>query len=69
MGVLEDLLTSINNLGRVFGKESADLPRINVSRYDENVPEQLRDQFYNDYPLLKRIYDFAVENWGTFETD
>jgi hypothetical protein len=68
MGVFEDLQTSIDNLGKIFGKESADLPYINVSKYDETVPEHLREKFYHDYPLLKRIYDFAVENYRTVET-
>ncbi len=69
MGVFEDLQTSINNLGKIFGKESAVLPHINVSKYDESVPEHLREKFYHDYPLLKRVYDFAVENYQTIETD
>ena len=63
MGVFEDLQTSIDYLGTIFGKERAELPHINESKYDEPVPEHLREKFYHDYPLLKRIYDFAVENY------
>lgn len=69
LGVFEDLQTSIDNLGKIFGKESADLPHINVSKYDEPVPEHLREEFYQDYPLLKRIYDFAVENYRNVELE
>lgn len=63
MGVFEDLQTTIDNLGKVLGKKSAHLPHINVSQYDEPVPEHLRAKFYHDYPLLKRVYDFAVANY------
>ena len=68
IGVFEDLQTSIDNLGKIFGKSAADLPHINVSKYDESVPEHLREKFYHDYPLLKRIYDFAVETYQSTET-
>ena len=63
MGVFEDLQTTIDNLGKVLGKESATLPHVNVSTYDENIPEQLREKFYADYPLLKKVYDLAVRTY------
>jgi hypothetical protein len=49
-------------LAKILGKPPRELPQLNVSNYDEKVPESLRDHFYADYPLLKRIYDFAAEN-------
>ena len=69
IGVFEDLQTTIDNLGKILGKESAVLPHINVSKYDEMVPEHLRKKFYHDYPLLKRIYDFALENYQTIKRE
>ena len=39
------------------------LPRVNASIYDEKIPEHLREQFYADYPLLKKVYDFAARNY------
>jgi hypothetical protein len=69
MGVFEDLQTSIDNLGKVLGKESAHLPHINISQYDEPIPEHMREKFYHDYPLLKRVYDFAVDNYKNVDCD
>jgi hypothetical protein len=63
IGVFEDLQTTLNQLAGMFGKEPAELPKVNASEYDENFPEWLREKFYADYPLLKKIYDFAVENY------
>lgn len=67
IGIFEDLQTSIDNLGKILGKPHFELPRTNVSTYDEVVPEYLREKFYNDYPLLKRIYNFALENYQKLE--
>ena len=55
--------TTIDNLGRVLGKASASLPHVNVSTYDEPIPERLRERFYADYPLLKKVYDLAVDTY------
>ena len=63
MGVFEDMPTSIENLGKILGMPASTLPRFNVSTYDEKVPEELREQFYADYPLLKKVYDFAAKNY------
>ena len=63
IGVFEQLQTSIDNLAQILGKPNFQLPQLNVSKYDEPVPEKLRERFYHDYPLLKKIYDFAVDNY------
>ena len=67
IGVFEDLQTSVDNLGKILGKPSWELPRTNESNYDELVPEVLREKFYHDYPLLKRIYQFALDNYRDVE--
>ena len=69
IGVFEDLQTTLDRLARILDKEPAELARFNVSEYDEPVPERLREQFYRDYPLLKRVYDFAVEHYKNIDTD
>ena len=69
IGVFEDLQTSINNLAKILGKPEWELPHMNVSMYDEPVPEYLRDRFYHDYPLLKRVYDFALANYRLDEIE
>ena len=63
IGIFEDLQTSIDNLGLVLGKPQTQLPKFNVSTYDETVPDSLRDQFYHDYPLLHRVHQFALDRY------
>lgn len=63
IGVFEDMQTSVSNLAKILGKPDETLPQLNVSNYDEKVPEYLRDRFYEDYPLLKKVYDFARDNF------
>jgi hypothetical protein len=63
IGIFEHLQTSIDNLGLTLGKPQTQLPRFNVSTYDEVVPESLREQFYHDYPLLHLVYEFALERF------
>lgn len=63
LGIFEDLQTTIDNLGKLLGMESATLPHFNVSTYDENIPERLREKFYADYPLLKKVYDLALNTY------
>ena len=63
IGVFEDLQTSIDRLALALNQSTMTLPVSNASEYDETVPEDLREQFYFDYPLPKKIYDFAVENY------
>ena len=65
IGIFEDLQMSINHLAEVLGKPVGELPKINVSNYDEAVPESLRMQFYQNYPLLGRVYQFALERYRT----
>ena len=63
IGVFEDLQTSIDRLGALLGKPQTELPVMNVSNYDEPVPEYLRQKFYDDYPLLKCVYEFAARHY------
>ncbi len=61
IGVFEEMDRSIESLAMILGKPPRTLPRVNVSNYDEPVPTHLRKRFYDDYPLLLQIYDFALE--------
>lgn len=67
IGIFEDMETTLLQLARLFDKEPAELPHVNVSEYDEPFPEGLREQFYRDYPLLKKIYDFALDHYQKLE--
>lgn len=63
IGIFEDLQTSIDRLAERLGQRSVTVPVSNTSQYDEMVPQHLRAQFYFDFPLPKKIYDFACENY------
>ncbi len=63
IGLFEDLQGSVNRLGAIFDKPVVALPHINASQSDEPVADQLRESFYERNPLVKRIYDFAVEHY------
>jgi len=63
IGIFEDLQKSVDRLASILEQPTVSLPVSNASDYDESVPEELREQFYFDYPLPKKIYDFAVENY------
>ncbi len=60
LGIFEEMEVTLRNLAKILGKPERALPQLNVSNYDEKVPEALREQFYRDYPLLKQVYDFAL---------
>ena len=59
VGLFEDMQTSIDILAAIFEKTTMDMPKKNVSSYDEPVPERLREKFYYDFPLLIKIYQFV----------
>lgn len=63
IGVQEQMETSIERLSSILGVPNVQLPFFNESKYDEPVPGWLRDRFYNDYPLLRFVYEFALENY------
>lgn len=63
MGIFEDLKTSMVHLARILNKPIEITPKFNVSNYDEPVPEYLRQKFYDDYPLLKVVYDYAKRTY------
>lgn len=63
VGIVEDLDRSVANLARVLGKPPVSVPQLNVSDYDERIPEHLREKFYRDYPLLQAVYGFARANY------
>lgn len=69
VGIVEDLPRSVLNLARILGKPPVDVPQLNVSEYDERIPEHLREQFHRDYPLLGAVYEFARENYRCAETE
>lgn len=64
IGIFEELQTTVDRLADLLNQPRWQLPVMNVSQYDEPFPEHLREPFYRDYPLLKRVYDFAREQFA-----
>ncbi|MCP4082434.1 MAG: sulfotransferase family 2 domain-containing protein [Planctomycetaceae bacterium] len=65
IGIQEDLDLSIRRLAKILGKPYVELERFNESEYDEPIPHWLREEFYEDYPLLKHVYDFSVARYAS----
>ena len=65
IGIQEDLDLSIRRLAKILGKPYVELERFNESEYDEPIPHWLREKFYEDYPLLKHVYDFSVARYAS----
>ena len=65
IGIQEDLDLSIRRLAKILGKPYVELERFNESEYDEPIPHWLREKFYEDYPLLKHVYDFSVSRYAS----
>lgn len=63
LGVFEDLRVSMNHLASILGKPYQEFPKFNVSTYDEQIPSHLRQKFYDDYPLLKAVYEYAKRTY------
>ncbi len=64
IGILEDLQTSLDRMAEIFGKPKEVLPLKNVSTYNEEIPESVREQFYADHPLLVTYYQIAKETYN-----
>jgi len=63
IGIFEDMATSIQQLQLKLNKHPIEMPLRNVSKYDEEVPESLRNWFYHNHPLLFEIYQFARDTY------
>ena len=59
LGLFEDMDNSLKALARVLNKPYQPLPQVNVSTYDEDIPQDLREWFYEKHPLLKGYHDIA----------
>lgn len=63
LGLFDEMDVSIRELGKILNKPNVELPKKNQSHYDEDVPERLRLEFYEEHPLLVGIYEIAKENY------
>ena len=63
VGITEDLQTSVNELARRLGFPSVPLRRLNISVHDEEVTEEMREEFIKSHPLEYAIYNYTVQNY------
>lgn len=64
LGRFEQMETCIDQLAFVLGQKKQILPRHNVSKYDEPIPEHRRAEIHERYPVMKRLYDYAALTWN-----
>lgn len=64
IGLTEELQKSVDELARVLGFPTAEVPHKNTSEWSEDIPAGAREQFRTDNPLVFAIYDFVKRNWG-----
>lgn len=63
IGVAEDLQTSVDRLAERLGFPTVSVPRINVSKRNEAVPEGARERFIEANPLAWAVYSYALERY------
>ena len=63
VGVLEDLQTSVNVLASRLGFPSVEIPRFNISEWDEEASEELREEYMNNNKLEYAIYNYALKKY------
>jgi hypothetical protein len=63
IGIKEDLQVSIDILARKLGFPTCGVETVNVSKRDEEVPGDLKEEFIRRHPLEYAIYDFARQNY------
>src|SRR6185295_11770414 len=63
VGITEDLQTSVDVLARRLGFTSVSIERLNTSMHDEEVTEEMRQEFIQNHPLAYAIYNYAVRHY------
>ena len=62
-GIVEDLQTSVNVLASRLGFPSVEIPRFNISEWDEEASEELREEYMNNNKLAYAIYNYALKKY------
>ncbi len=63
VGIAEDLQTSVDVLAGKLGFQPVKIDRMNVSKRNEDAPEQARQDFKDRHPLEYAIYEYALERY------
>ena len=64
IGITERLQQSVDILAGKLGYPSMQVRHINVSDWNEPIPDGARELFAENNPLEMAIYDYASNNWG-----
>ena len=63
IGLSESLQNSVNILAQKLGFYSIMVPRLNVSEWNESIPDDAREEFIENNPLEMAIYRYAKDNF------
>jgi len=63
IGVLEDIQTSVNILAKKLDFPEARVDWENISRRDEEVLKETKEEFINNHHVEYAIYDFALRSY------
>ena len=63
LGCFEELQRSVDGLADVLGKPRSTLPKQNVSRYDEEIPTDLKSHVHGLYPRAKCLHEMSEKTY------
>ena len=63
VGLTEDLQTSVNVLAEKLGLSSISVRHLNTSVHDEEVLEEMREEYTKNHPLEYTIYEYVLEHY------
>lgn len=63
IGIIENFQTSVSILARKLDFPTCGVEVLNVSKRDEEVPGDAREEFISRHPLEYAIYDFALKHY------
>ena len=64
VGIAEDLQTSVDVLANKLGFLSVEVERRNIAERDEEVSEEVKQEFINNNQLEYAIYEWALRNYN-----
>jgi hypothetical protein len=64
IGIVDDMQKSINTLAKKIGFPALSIPHENKSLWDEQVPDEIRQEFIRNNPLEIAIYEYALSHYS-----
>lgn len=64
IGISENLQNSVDILAQMLGFSTIAVPQVNVSEWNEPIPDGAREEFEENNPLETAIYRYVKNSWG-----